>query len=108
MGEKSQSKAKLKMYGEKLSNVTKEKDPLIDEETLTIQEVEDDVQAEPPQEVNNTDKIEDDNDPTVREVYFCTNCLKKGLSEKEKDNHAEETGHKLEKIKVPKNMPIYI
>ena len=53
-------------------------------------------------------KLTKEEHQTVREVYFCTNCLKKGLSEKEKNDHAEETGHKLEKIKVPKNMPIYI
>ena len=101
----SKSKRTLKLYGEALSKVTKEKDPLIDEDNVVIQDVQDDIEAESQQEVNISSQT-DNNDPTVREVYFCTKCPKKGLFKKEKEKHEEETGHKLDKVKLPDFLPI--
>ena len=86
------------MYGQALSKVTKDKNPLSDD---VLQGDEDDVDAEGQQEVNNSEVETNEDDPTVIAVYFCTNCLKKGLSEKEKREHEEETGHKLDRVKLP-------
>ena len=43
------------MYGEALSKVTKDKHSLIDEDKVTLQDVEDDIHSESQQQVKNTD-----------------------------------------------------
>ena len=105
-GRKSKSKTTLRMYGQALSKVTKDQDPVSDEDKVALQDVEDDVHSESQQQVKNTDVEINDSDPTVMDVYFCTNCLKKGLSEKEKREHEEETGHKLDRVKLPNFLQI--
>ena len=100
------SKTTLRMYGEALSKVLKDKDPLSDEDNVVLQEVEDDVYVENQQQVNRTAVETNDIDTTVMDVYFCTNCLKKGLTEKEKKEHEEETGHKLDRVKLPNFLQI--
>ena len=94
------------MYGQALSKITKDKNPLSDEDEAVLQGDEDYVQAEDQQEVDSTDVETNDDDPTVMAVYFCTNCLKKGLSEKEKRDHEKETGHKLDRVKLPNFLQI--
>ena len=94
------------MYGLALSKVTKDKNPLSDEDEAVLQGVEDAVDAEGQQEVSNFEVETNEDDPTVIAVYFCTNCLKKGLSEKEKREHEEETGHKLDRVKLPNFLQI--
>ena len=98
------------MYGQALSKVTKDQDPIpmSDEDKVALQDVEDDVYADSQQQVNGTALETNDSDPTVMDVYFCTNCLKKGLSEKEKREHEEETGHKLDRVKLPNFLQIWI
>ena len=86
-GRKSKSETTLRMYGKALSKVLKDKDPLSDEDNVLRQKVEDDVYAESQLQVNRTAVETNDIDPTVMDVYFCTNCLKKGLTEKEKKEH---------------------
>lgn len=68
--------------------------------------VEDDVYAENQQQVNRTAVETNDIDTTVMDMYFCTNCLKRGLTEKEKKEHEEETGHKLDRVKLPNFLQI--
>jgi len=104
-GRKSKSKTTLRMYGQALSKIIEDKNPL-DEDEVGPQDVEDDVYAESQQQVNSTALETNDSDPTVMDVYFCTNCLKKGLTEKEKRDHEEETGHKLDRVKLPNFLQI--